>query len=299
MRNTQTQINIAKTILSANAESDYIGEAVTQLIHAIEAGYFAEKAKHSDNVIIASLFHDIGHYAEDIPRPQMAELGVLHHEWVGARIMRELGFNISVCNLIKNHVDAKRYLAKKKPSYYKKLSAASRGTLKFQGGPMGDRELEAFEENYAFKEIIQVRANDEKAKIIDFDSPNINCFDKYLQSCLDKNLFEKYQLKKRIFITNCDQLKEISELGLNLESLIILAEDGYIKDFQKFHKDFEPILEHLYIEPILNNPTEESLRFLLNNISNSLVNNYVFVTKVKKNNDCFDIVESFENIEFC
>lgn len=143
---------------------DYIGESVSQLEHALQCAYFAKQAGHSDEVVFASLLHDIGHFASASKQHQMADLGVVHHEWIGAKLAYELHFSPKVALLIGYHVDAKRYLAGKNPAYYQRLSDASRRTLSYQGGPMDEAERRAFEALAYFKEILQVRVNDERAK---------------------------------------------------------------------------------------------------------------------------------------
>jgi predicted HD phosphohydrolase len=166
--------------------SDYIGEPVSQLEHSLQCAYFAEKSGHSEEVILASLFHDIGHFFSETEQAQMADLGVVHHEWIGAKLAYDLGFSAKVALLIGYHVDAKRYLAAKKSNYYERLSSASKGTLAFQGGPMSAKEMELFEKHLYFKEILQVRINDEKAKEIDLIIPDID----YYRPLLKKHLAE-------------------------------------------------------------------------------------------------------------
>lgn len=46
--------------------------------------------------------------------------------------------------IVKNHVNAKRYLVTKNPEYYDKLSEASKGTLVHQGGKMNEEEFNKF-----------------------------------------------------------------------------------------------------------------------------------------------------------
>lgn len=156
--------------------TDYIGEAVSQLEHALQAAFFAEQAGHSEAVILASLFHDIGHYATDTQQHAMANLGIVYHEWLGAALAYEIGLSARVALLIGYHVDAKRYLAAKKPTYYDRLSEASKGTLVFQGGPMSVDELNHFESLPFYKEILQVRVNDEKAKVKELKVPGIDYY---------------------------------------------------------------------------------------------------------------------------
>ena len=128
-----------------NSESeDYIGEEISQLEHALQAAYWAQKTQAPDEVILAALFHDIGHLiAPDAP--QMDGLGVMDHETIGANFLVEHGCSTRMADLVAAHVGAKRYLCHRKPTYYNRLSEASKGTLEFQGGPMNEEEATAFE----------------------------------------------------------------------------------------------------------------------------------------------------------
>ena len=164
-------IDQALAVLAGASGANYIGEDVSQLEHALQCAYFATKSGHSIEVVIASLFHDIGHFVSATPQPQMDGLGVLEHEKIGADYLRQCGFPEKVAILVENHVAAKRYLASKNPGYYDKLSEASKGTLAFQGGRMNDSEMTAFEESPNFTESIQVRVNDEKAKVVGLGVP--------------------------------------------------------------------------------------------------------------------------------
>lgn len=155
---------------------EYIGEAVSQLEHALQAAYFAEQAGHCEEVVFACLLHDLGHYASTTQQNNMAELGVVFHEWIGAFLAYQLNFSAKVALLIGYHVDAKCYLAGKNERYYKRLSPASQQTLAFQGGPMGEKERLAFEQLPYFKEILQVRVNDEKAKQLNLLVPDLNYY---------------------------------------------------------------------------------------------------------------------------
>ncbi|RDI36320.1 HD domain-containing protein [Aquicella lusitana] len=144
-----------------------------QLEHALQCAYFAEQSGHSNDVILACLFHDIGHFASEYQHLQMADLGTVNHEWIGAKLVYDWGFSKKVALLIGNHVDAKRYLAAKKEKYFAQLSAASKKTLDYQGGPMSNQEMVLFEKHSFFKEILQVRINDEKGKETDLTVPNL------------------------------------------------------------------------------------------------------------------------------
>jgi len=176
MQEIENKLQCALQYLTSVENIDYIGESVSQLDHALQCAYFAEQSGHSEEVILASLFHDIGHFASSSKQFQMAELGIVNHEWIGAKLAYDVGFSVKVALLIGNHVNAKRYLASKKPNYYERLSQASKGTLDFQGGPMSESERLAFEKHPFFKEILQVRINDEKGKEIELQVPSLNYY---------------------------------------------------------------------------------------------------------------------------
>jgi predicted HD phosphohydrolase len=70
-----------------------------------------------------------------------------------------------MCKLIASHVNAKRYLTWKYPSYYEQLSEASKKTLEYQGGRMEEPEAKSFEADPLFDLYIRMRTWDEAAKI--------------------------------------------------------------------------------------------------------------------------------------
>ena len=88
-----------------------------------------------NEVIIASLLHDIGHIIgmEANEQLEMEGCGITNHETVGGSFVNKLGFSDRVSKLISSHVSAKRYLCFKNPEYYNNLTDASKTTLKYQG----------------------------------------------------------------------------------------------------------------------------------------------------------------------
>ncbi len=180
MNHIDQKVEQAFLCLGLAKDMDYIGESVSQLEHALQCAYFAEQAGHSREVILACLFHDVGHFASNTKQNMMADLGVVHHEWLGALLAYNLGFSAKTALLIGNHVNAKRYLAGKKKDYFERLSEASKKTLLFQGGVMSDEEMLHFETGIHFKDILRVRINDEKAKEIGIEVPQFVHYRPYL-----------------------------------------------------------------------------------------------------------------------
>lgn len=145
--------------------ADYIGEPVSQLEHMSQAAQLAIEGGYNDEVVMAAFFHDIGHICMQVPASHsMDGYGVKRHEKIGADYLRQKGLPNRVALLVENHVQAKRYLTFKFPTYYENLSEASKKTLEFQGGIMNPREALAFERDPLFELSILMRKWDEEAK---------------------------------------------------------------------------------------------------------------------------------------
>jgi phosphonate degradation associated HDIG domain protein len=168
--NTQT---IAQ-IFAQSGQDEYYGEPVTQLEHALQCAQLAEQAGADDETVVASFLHDIGHLLPvESAEGYMDGYGTVDHERLGADFLRQRGFSEKIAQLIEHHVNAKRYLVFKQPEYRARLSEASLKTLAFQGGPMTADEAMQFEQNPYFREILQVRGWDERAKEVDLPTPGI------------------------------------------------------------------------------------------------------------------------------
>jgi 2-aminoethylphosphonate dioxygenase len=161
------------SILARSADAAYIGEPVSQLAHMLQGAHLAERAGADEAEILGVLLHDLGHLCAEPDAAQMDGLGVLNHEEIGAAFLEERGFGAVVCALVRCHVDAKRYLVTKNAHYRNSLSAASRGTLAFQGGPMSEAEAAAFEQDPLFSAILRVRTWDERGKDPGLDVPGL------------------------------------------------------------------------------------------------------------------------------
>ena len=124
-----------------------------------------------ENVIIAAFLHDIGHLIgmsnkEFEMIDDQGNLGIQNHEIVGSQWLKSKGFNHFICSLVKNHVNAKRYLCTIDEKYRNKLSDASLRTLQLQGGIMDSNELKQFRLQPFPELCIKIRLYDDKAKEI-------------------------------------------------------------------------------------------------------------------------------------
>ena len=166
---------------------DYIGEPVSQTEHMVQAAMLAENDNQNKSIILAALFHDIGHlvaFDEETPFETMDDVGIKDHEKVGAIFLRKLNVPYPIPELIEGHVQAKRYLTFKNKDYYNKLSDASRKTLLHQGGPMTQEEAAIFELNKLHNTMIKLRGYDEKAKEINVKINDLNYYKTMLKEIM-------------------------------------------------------------------------------------------------------------------
>ncbi|MEA5137850.1 HD domain-containing protein [Arcicella rigui] len=163
-------------LYEVNGADEYIGEPLTILEHSFQSAMLAEEEGYDEEVILAAFFHDIGHFLPN--RDEMNGLGNIRHEIAGANFLYKNGFSNRIALLVRNHVEAKRYLTFKHPEYYNQLSEASKKTLEYQGGVMTKEEAEAFEQMPMFDLYLKMRTWDDLAKEVEFERPSL---EKYRQ----------------------------------------------------------------------------------------------------------------------
>jgi [1-hydroxy-2-(trimethylamino)ethyl]phosphonate dioxygenase len=141
----------------------YFGEPVSQLEHALQAAWFAQRAAGRPTLVAAALLHDVGHLLHDLPE-DVADRGIdARHEeagydWLLAR------FGPEVAEPVRYHVTAKRYLCAVDPAYFARLSPASVQSLALQGGPLTEGQAREFEHLSCHREALQLRHWDDAAK---------------------------------------------------------------------------------------------------------------------------------------
>lgn len=156
------RINSIFRLYVSLGHQEYIGEPVSVLEHSLQTANLAEKAGFDDEVVLAAFFHDIGHLLGN--ENDITEFGNIRHEIMGAEYLLQNGFSEKIASLVKNHVQAKRYLTFSKSAYYDQLSEASKQTLILQGGRMTEIEALDFVEDEHFELSIDMRFWDEAAK---------------------------------------------------------------------------------------------------------------------------------------
>ncbi len=179
--NTDKTIAELADLFASQGDTEYVGEPVTQLQHALQTAHLAEQAGADPETVVAAFLHDMGHLLPpDAGSGFMDGYGTIDHERLAANYLRQRGFSDKVTRLIENHVNAKRYLVFKHPAYLASLSEASLKTLSYQGGPMTADEATHFEQHPHFAGILQLRRWDEQAKLVEAVTPDAAY---YLEVC--------------------------------------------------------------------------------------------------------------------
>jgi len=146
-----------------NNNSLYIGEKVTMTEHMIQTAMLAEENQSPASLICACLLHDYGHFIIEDPDHLVSKSVDGKHEDIGFNFLKNY-FKPEVVEPIKLHVQAKRYLCRKK-SYWNALSEASKVSLKLQGGVMNDNETKKFISFKFHDKALLLRKYDDEGKI--------------------------------------------------------------------------------------------------------------------------------------
>src|SRR5215831_16227688 len=141
-------------LFESRARTAYLGEAVSQREHALQAAQLAVRDGAGDALVVAALLHDIGYLVGSGNEP---------HEQRGSDWLAQ-HFGQEVTEPVRLHVTAKRYLCSVDPAYSQCLSRASILSLHHQGGPLSIDESHCFELNRFHQDAIKVRRWDDLAK---------------------------------------------------------------------------------------------------------------------------------------
>ena len=158
----------------------YSGEPVTQLEHALQTAWLAERAGASDALVAASLLHDVGHMVNDRGETP-TEQGVDDlHQYHALAALRG-AFSDEVLEPIRWHVDAKRYLCRERPAYYASLSPDSKRSLALQGGVFSAEEAHDFSARRWAADAVKLRLWDDLAKTAGERTPDWGHFEAILE----------------------------------------------------------------------------------------------------------------------
>jgi phosphonate degradation associated HDIG domain protein len=176
-------LNEIQGLLEQKASGRYGLSLINQQQHALQGAWLAEQEGKGDAMIVAALLHDIGHMVHDLG-DNPADKGIddrheeLGHEWLKAH------FGAEVTEPVRLHVAAKRYLCAVEADYFAKLSPDSVKSLALQGGPMSPEEVQKFEALPQYKEAVQLRRYDERAKVKGLETPPVAHFMPAVARCL-------------------------------------------------------------------------------------------------------------------
>ena len=155
-------------LFASQGGNEYLGEAVTQAEHMLQAAACAQAAGASNTLVAAALLHDVGHMSESAETGEISGRALMagtdnRHSHVGADWLAAW-FPEAVTEPVRLHVAAKRYLCAVEPGYFDRLSQASVYTLSVQGGPMSAQEVAEFERGSYARDAVTLRRCDEAAK---------------------------------------------------------------------------------------------------------------------------------------
>ena len=166
-------------LFSRHGANQYSGEPVTQLEHALQTAHLAEQSGADDELVTASLLHDLGHLLND-PGLGSEDTPTLRgvddtHQYYALPFLRGL-FPDAVLESIRLHVDAKRYLCRANPLYRDRLSDDSKRSLALQGGVFDAGQAAAFIALPGARNAVLLRQWDDLAKQADLPTPSLAHF---------------------------------------------------------------------------------------------------------------------------
>jgi predicted HD phosphohydrolase len=170
-------------LFARRGAEEYMGEKVSMAQHMEQSAACAADDGASDDLIIASLLHDIGHFVGDFPVDALENGIDNRHEEAGAGFL-EAFYPASVTEPIRLHVAAKKYLCAVDRKYLDCLSAASVNSLQVQGGPMNQAEIANFESNSHYPAAVQLRRYDDDGKVAGLDIRPVESYRDKLESLL-------------------------------------------------------------------------------------------------------------------
>nr|BFE61685.1 HD domain-containing protein [Dactylosporangium thailandense] len=161
--NTDAAVDEIQALFEGEGARDYLGEPVTQAEHMLQAAALAVRDDAPEALVAAALLHDVGHFHGVLTGADLMRGRDNRHSDTGADWLARW-FGPAVCEPVRLHVAAKRYLCAVEPGYHDRLSDASKFTLGVQGGPMTAQEAARFAALEYSGDAVRLRRWDELAK---------------------------------------------------------------------------------------------------------------------------------------
>jgi phosphonate degradation associated HDIG domain protein len=162
-------------LFARHGASQYSGEPVTQLEHALQTAHLAEQSDADDALVTACLLHDLGHLLnEQGDTPSLRGIDDTH-QYYALPFLRGL-LPAAVLEPIKLHVDAKRYLCCVNAGYFGRLSDDSKRSLALQGGVFTEVQSTTFMSQSGAREAVLLRQWDDLAKQDGLATPSLAHF---------------------------------------------------------------------------------------------------------------------------
>jgi predicted HD phosphohydrolase len=149
-----------------------IEPGMVELDHALQCAAELRLIRPNDlELQVAGLVHDICH----------GRCHIRDHGEAGSEAVRDV-FGTRVAELVRLHIDAKRYLVAVDQTYRSKLSAVSIETLALQGGGLSPGQIAAFEASPYAEDACLLRIADEAAKVAGREVPGLATWIETLKS---------------------------------------------------------------------------------------------------------------------
>lgn len=168
---------------------------VTAEDHARQAAAFALAAGAPEALVVAALFHDIGHLLLG-PGSALRAAVEPAHEVVGADFLARW-FEQTVTAPVRLHVSAKRYLCAVDPYYETTLTPASARSLIIQGGPMSPDELARFVAEPGGADAIELRRWDDLARHPGAPAPSLDVYQQLVEELLSRQGRQRSRRRSR------------------------------------------------------------------------------------------------------
>ncbi len=151
--------------LFATYGSSNYDEGVTLEQHCLQTAALAAADGANDELVLAALLHDVGHFLQAEARGNENYLATdWDHDVVAADWLRPR-FGDAVADAVGHHVSAKRWLCTAEPEYLKALSPASVASLAAQGGKFTEAEAAEWKVQPGTDDAVRLRRWDDDGKV--------------------------------------------------------------------------------------------------------------------------------------